>query len=82
MLSSPSFSNVDNNGEGDSLSEDSNTKKVRFMESDVIPEDVMVVESSPTPSLSSKDMLVGKDTFVQNNTNRGQFLVDNLSLIE
>ncbi|MBA0845621.1 hypothetical protein Goarm_022635 [Gossypium armourianum] len=42
----------------------------------------MVVESSPTPSLSSKDMLVGKDTFVQNNTNGGQFLVDNLSLIE
>ncbi|MFQ6633544.1 hypothetical protein Gotur_010992 [Gossypium turneri] len=42
----------------------------------------MVVESSPMPYLSSKDMLVGKDTFVQNNTNGGQFLVDNLSLIE
>ncbi|MBA0589887.1 hypothetical protein Gorai_018613 [Gossypium raimondii] len=82
MLSSPSVSNVDNNGEGDSLSEDSNTEKVRFKESDVILEDVMVVESSPTPFLSSKDMLVGKDTFVQNNTNGGQFLVDKLSLIE
>ncbi|MBA0617573.1 hypothetical protein Godav_027008 [Gossypium davidsonii] len=74
MLSSHSVSNVDNNEEGDSLSEDSNTTKVRFKESDVIPEDVMVVESSPTPSFSSKDMLVGKDSFVQNNTNGGQFL--------
>ncbi|MBA0715180.1 hypothetical protein Golax_014098 [Gossypium laxum] len=82
MFSSSSISNVDNNGEGDSLSEDSNTKKVRFKESDVIPEDVMVVESSPTLSLSWKDMLVGKDTFVQNNTNGGQFLVDNFSLID
>ncbi|MBA0859477.1 hypothetical protein Goshw_007233 [Gossypium schwendimanii] len=41
MFSSSSVSNVDNNGEGDSLSEDSNTKKVRFKESNVIPEDVM-----------------------------------------
>ncbi|KAH1074451.1 hypothetical protein J1N35_026779 [Gossypium stocksii] len=42
----------------------------------------MVVESSPMPSLSWKDILVGKDTFVQNNTNDGHFFVDNFSLTE
>lgn len=47
----------------------------------MIPEDVMVVESSSTPSLSWKDMLVEKDTFVQNNT-RWPLLVDNFSLTE
>ncbi|KAK5819750.1 hypothetical protein PVK06_024773 [Gossypium arboreum] len=45
MLSSSSVSNMDNNGEGDSLPKDSNTKKVRFTELDVIPEDMIVVES-------------------------------------
>ncbi|MBA0810630.1 hypothetical protein Gohar_002602 [Gossypium harknessii] len=42
----------------------------------------MVVESSQTPSLSWKDMLAGKDTPVQNNTNSGHFFVDNFSLTE
>lgn len=42
--------------------EDSNTKKVYFKESDGSPKNVMVVESSPTPSLSWKDMLLGIDT--------------------
>ncbi|MBA0560222.1 hypothetical protein Golob_017135 [Gossypium lobatum] len=46
MFSSSSVSNVDNTREGDSLSEDSNTKKVRFKESDVIPEYVMDVKKS------------------------------------
>ncbi|KAK5775825.1 hypothetical protein PVK06_043770 [Gossypium arboreum] len=32
------------------------------------------------PSMSWKDMLVGKETIVQNNTSDGQFLADNFSL--
>ncbi|PPE00263.1 hypothetical protein GOBAR_DD02700 [Gossypium barbadense] len=48
MLSSSSVSNVDNNGESDSLTEDSITKKVCFKESNVNLEDVMVVEDSNT----------------------------------
>ncbi|MBA0662026.1 hypothetical protein Goklo_006228 [Gossypium klotzschianum] len=64
MLSSSSVSNVDNNGEGDSLPEDSITKKVRFKESNVNLEVVMVVEDSNTK---------------KNNTNNGHFLVDNFS---
>ncbi|MBA0568324.1 hypothetical protein Golob_005827 [Gossypium lobatum] len=55
MLSSSSVSNVDNNGEGDSLPEDSITKKVRFKESNVNLEDVMVVEDSNTKKVRFKE---------------------------
>lgn len=51
MLSSISNSSYDMNG-GDNPSEDPNTKKVQFKESEMHPEDVMLVESSSTPYLS------------------------------
>ncbi|KAK5775447.1 hypothetical protein GOBAR_AA20136 [Gossypium barbadense] len=55
MFSSSSISNVDNNGEGDSLPEDSIIKKVHFKESNVITEDVMAVEDSNTKKVRFKD---------------------------
>ncbi|PPS13259.1 hypothetical protein GOBAR_AA07380 [Gossypium barbadense] len=42
----------------------------------------MVVDPLPVPSLSWKDMLVGKESFVQNNTSDRQSFADNFSLIE
>ncbi|KAH1046490.1 hypothetical protein J1N35_037274 [Gossypium stocksii] len=45
--------------EGDNTPDDPNTKKVRFKESEDNPEEVMVVDPTPAPSLSWKDLLMG-----------------------
>lgn len=50
----------DSNGEGDSPPDDPSTKKVYFKESAANSEDVMVVDWTPTPTLSWKDMVSGK----------------------
>ncbi|KAH1056511.1 hypothetical protein J1N35_034576 [Gossypium stocksii] len=55
MPLSSSVSNVDNNGEGDSLPEDSNTKKVHFKELGVNPKCMMVVEDSITKKVYPKE---------------------------
>ncbi|KAA3462643.1 hypothetical protein EPI10_029110 [Gossypium australe] len=70
------------NEEDASILEDSNTKKVRFKESDAIPEEVMFVDPPPVPSLSWNDMLVGKEIFYQINKSDGQYFADNFSLTE
>ncbi|MFQ6640611.1 hypothetical protein Gotur_016565 [Gossypium turneri] len=70
------------NGEEDIPPEDPNTKKVRFKESNEILEDVMVVEPSPMPSLSWKDLLVGKETIEQKDASGTQHVDDSFSLLE
>ncbi|MBA0771169.1 hypothetical protein Gotri_019681, partial [Gossypium trilobum] len=81
-LSSSSVATVNGNREDVSIPKDSNTKKVQFKESHSTPEDVMVVDPLPVPSLSWKDMLVGKETFDQINKSDGQYFADNFSLTE
>ncbi|KAG8472769.1 hypothetical protein CXB51_034666 [Gossypium anomalum] len=56
--------------------------KVRFKESDASPNDMMVVDPIPEPSLSWKDMLVGKETLDLTNKNDGQHFVDSFALTE
>ncbi|KAK5842816.1 hypothetical protein PVK06_005215 [Gossypium arboreum] len=47
-------------GNGENLLEELNTKKVHFKDSKTIPEVEMVAESTSTPTLSWKDMVLGK----------------------
>ncbi|MBA0624611.1 hypothetical protein Godav_009941 [Gossypium davidsonii] len=82
MLSISWISSCDRNGEEDIPPEDPNTKKVRFKESNEILEDVMVVEPSPMPSLSWKDLLVGKETIEQKDASGTQHVDDSFSLLE
>ncbi|MBA0596415.1 hypothetical protein Gorai_013235 [Gossypium raimondii] len=82
MLSFSWISSCDRNGEEDIPPEDPNTKKVRFKESNEILEDVMVVEPSPMPSLSWKDLLVGKETIEQKDASGTQHVDDSFSLLE
>ncbi|KAH1123279.1 hypothetical protein J1N35_006439 [Gossypium stocksii] len=51
-------------------------------ESEVAPEDVMVMDPFPTSLISWKDMLVGKENPVKNVSDDGHFLADNFSLTE
>ncbi|MBA0678274.1 hypothetical protein Goari_019628 [Gossypium aridum] len=44
----------------ENLPRDLNTKKVRFKDSKTIPDVEMVVESTSAPTLSWKDMVLGK----------------------
>lgn len=60
MLSSSSIDTANRNGVGMSITDDFNTKKIRFKESDASPNYMMVVDPIPEPSLSWKDILVGK----------------------
>ncbi|MBA0867580.1 hypothetical protein Goshw_001576, partial [Gossypium schwendimanii] len=55
LYSGPTCFVLDFNGEGDSLPEDSITKKVHFKESNVNLEDVMVVEDSNTKKVCFKE---------------------------
>ncbi|KAK5771958.1 hypothetical protein PVK06_048214 [Gossypium arboreum] len=82
MFSSSSIDTANRNGVGMSITDDSNTKKIRFKESDASPNDMMVVDPIPKPSLSWKDMLVGKETLDLTNKNDGQHFVDSFALIE
>ncbi|KAA3486517.1 reverse transcriptase [Gossypium australe] len=80
MLSTSLAESANGNGDDISIPDDSNTKKVRFKDSDMSPDDVMVVDPLPEPSLSWKDMLVGKETLDLNNTHEGQYSVDSFAL--
>ncbi|MBA0702071.1 hypothetical protein Goari_020423 [Gossypium aridum] len=64
MLSSSSVDTANRNGDDISILEDSNTKKVRFKESDATPDDVMVVDPVPVPSLFSLTEQDVKKSFV------------------
>ncbi|PPS13453.1 hypothetical protein GOBAR_AA07127 [Gossypium barbadense] len=80
MLSSSVVESANKIREDIPFLDDSNTKKVRFKESDVSSDDVMVVDPLPEPSLSWKDMLVGKETLDLNNTSEDQCSADSFAL--
>ncbi|MBA0672731.1 hypothetical protein Goklo_029724 [Gossypium klotzschianum] len=72
----------DRNGEGDNPLDDPNIKKVRFKELEISPEDVMVVDSTPTPTLSWKDLVLGKSSLELNEVSGDHFVDGGFSLIE
>ncbi|PPD93498.1 hypothetical protein GOBAR_DD09564 [Gossypium barbadense] len=72
----------DRNGEGDNPLDDPNIKKVRFKELDISPEDVMVVDSTPTPTLSRNDLVLGKSSLELNEVSGDHFVDGGFSLIE
>ncbi|KAH1114510.1 hypothetical protein J1N35_007888 [Gossypium stocksii] len=82
MLSSSMVDIANGNGDDLSIPDYSKTKNVHFKDSDVSPNDVMVVDPIPKPSLSWKDMLVGKETLDQNNKNDGQHFADSFAFTE
>ncbi|KAK5771113.1 hypothetical protein PVK06_047288 [Gossypium arboreum] len=82
MLSSSVVESANKIREDIPFPDDSNTKKVRFKESDVSSDDVMVVDPLPEPLLSWKDMLVGKETLDLNNTSEDQCSADSFALTE
>ncbi|KAH1031252.1 hypothetical protein J1N35_043426 [Gossypium stocksii] len=65
MLSSSSSDGVNGDGKDFSNAKDSSTKKVRFKDTDVAADDVMVVDPLPVSSLSWKDKLLGKGSLDQ-----------------
>ncbi|KAH1055845.1 hypothetical protein J1N35_033910 [Gossypium stocksii] len=80
MLSSSS-TEIANPNEDDILSsEEIITKKVRFKDPGVPPEDVMAIDSAPAPVLSWKDMLVGRESSAQTNKEEGLSFDDSFSL--
>lgn len=80
MLSTSSASFANGNGEYISIVEDSNTKKVRFKDTDAALEDVMVVDPLPVSPLSWKDKLLGKDNLNQDHKNEVQLAADSFFL--
>ncbi|MBA0725307.1 hypothetical protein Golax_021903 [Gossypium laxum] len=70
------------NSEGDNLPDDPNTKKVRFKESEDNPEEVMVVDPTPAPSLSWKDLLMGNKIIEQKVDSGSQQSEEDFSLTE
>ncbi|KAK5818844.1 hypothetical protein PVK06_023790 [Gossypium arboreum] len=82
MLSSPSFDIAHGNEDDIFNPDDSSTKKVRFKASKASPNDVIVVDPIFQPSLSWKDMLVGKENFDLNKKNDGLHFADTFALTE
>ncbi|MFQ6663119.1 hypothetical protein Gotur_030757 [Gossypium turneri] len=70
------------NSEGDNPPDDPNTKKVRFKESEDNPEEVMVVDPTPAPSLSWKDLLMGNKIIEQKVDSGSQQSEEDFSLTE
>ncbi|MBA0664768.1 hypothetical protein Goklo_004720 [Gossypium klotzschianum] len=70
------------NSEGDNPPDDPNTKKVRFKESEDNPEEVMIVDPTPAPSLSWKDLLMGNKIIEQKVDSGSQQSQEDFSLTE
>ncbi|MBA0702435.1 hypothetical protein Goari_020536 [Gossypium aridum] len=72
----------ENKGNGEKFLEDPSTRKVRFKDTDNIPDVEMVIESPPVPTPSWKDIVFGKDPSKSKKVSINHSIDGDFSLLE